>query len=402
MKIDGRAAQIFRGGSSFAAALTLLGICCAAFWQTASAQTPFYLPQPQELAGRPGTIIRMEPIRGAPEGAAAYRVLYRSKGLHEEPIAVSGVVVVPAGPVPAGGRPIVAWAHPTTGVVPRCAPSRALFVFQQMQGLRDMVQRGFVVAATDYPGLGTAGPHPYLVGVSEARAVIDSVRAAREIPGAGGERRFAVWGHSQGGQAALYTGILSKSYAPELQLIGVAAAAPATELATLMAEDLDSSGGRNLTAMTLWSWQRVFDAPMERVVERAAIPVVEALASECIESIYDLLVRQRTAGPLEKLFLSVSNPVDVEPWHTITANNTPGVLPADLPVFIAQGGDDKLVRPEVTLDYMRRLCRAGSRVHVLLMPGVNHAFIGRDAAGRAVDWITDRFANALAPSDCAR
>ena len=128
-----------------------------------------------------------------------------------------------------------------------------------------MVERGYVVSATDYPGLGTPGPHPYLVGISEGRAVLDSVRAARELPGAGGGRRFAVWGHSQGGQASLYTGILAKTYAPELNLVGVAAAAPATELAKLMAEDLNTNGGRNLAAMTLWSWARVFSAPMERV-----------------------------------------------------------------------------------------------------------------------------------------
>ena len=122
-----------------------------------------------------------------------------------------------------------------------------------MQGLRDMVNRGYVVTATDYPGLGTAGPHPYLVGISEARAVLDSVRAARDMLGTGGGRRFAVWGHSQGGQASLYSGILGHSYAPDLDLVGIAAAAPATELAVLMADDLNSNGGRNLTAMTLWS-----------------------------------------------------------------------------------------------------------------------------------------------------
>jgi Secretory lipase len=174
----------------------------------ARAQTGFYIATDQELAGAPGTIIRTQPMRGAPGGAAAYRVLYRSIGLHDEPIAVSGVVVIPAGPAPAGGRPIVAWAHPTTGVVPRCAPSRAEVVFKQMQGLHDMVERGYVVAATDYPGLGTPGPHPYLVGVSEGRAVLDAVRAARDLPGAGAGHRFAVWGHSQGGHAVLYSGIL--------------------------------------------------------------------------------------------------------------------------------------------------------------------------------------------------
>lgn len=366
----------------------------------ASAQSAFYLASREELAGPPGTLIRTAPMQGAPDNAAAYRILYRSTGLHDEPIAVSGIVVVPEGPVPTGGRPIVAWAHPTTGVVPRCAPSLALFVFQQIQGLRNMVERGYVVAATDYPGLGTPGPHPYLVGISEGRAVLDSVRAARIIGGADSSRRFAVWGHSQGGQASLYTGILAKTYAPELDLAGVAAAAPATELARLMTEDLNSNGGRNLTAMTLWSWARVFGAPIERAVEPAAIPVVNRLAGECIESIYDMIVRQRTARPLAETFLSIANPAEVEPWRSLAANNTPGSLPAGVPVFLSQGTDDNLVRPAVTRDYVSTLCKAGSRVRTLWVPGVNHGFIARDSAGAAVEWMSSRFAGQNAPNDC--
>jgi pimeloyl-ACP methyl ester carboxylesterase len=364
----------------------------------AEAQRGFYIATDQELTGVPGSIIRAQPMSGAPDGAAAYRVLYRSLGLHDQPIAVSGVVVIPAGPVPAGGRPIVAWAHPTTGVVSHCAPSLAMVVFKQMQGLRAMLARGYAVAATDYPGLGTPGPHPYLVGVSEARAVIDSVRAARDLSGAGGGSRFAVWGHSQGGHAALYTGILAKRYAPELELAGVAAAAPATELAPLMAEDLNSAGGRNLTAMTLWSWQRVFDAPMARVLVPAAIPVVNLLAEECVESIFDIIFRERTGRSLVRSFLSVPNPLDL--WKTLAADNTPGPLPREIPVFLSQGGDDKLVRPQVTKDYMEQLCRTGSSVRMVLLPHANHGFIGRDSASAAVDWMAGRFTGEPVLSDC--
>ena len=169
---------------------------------SAWAQSAFYRASERELVGPPGTIIRQEPMMFAPSGAAACRVLYRSTGLHDEPIAVSGIIVIPPGPAPEGGRPIVAWAHPTTGIVPRCAPSLAIFHFQQIQGLRDMVERGNIVAATDYPGLGTVGPHPYLVGISEGRAVLDSVRAARGMAGAAGANRirrmgtFARWAGS--------------------------------------------------------------------------------------------------------------------------------------------------------------------------------------------------------------
>src|SRR5262249_44773085 len=146
--------------------------------------------------------------------------------------------------------------------------------------------------------------HPYLVGISEARAVIDSVRVAGTLPGAGGGRTFVVWGHSQGGHAALFTGSIAKSYAPELDLLGVAAAAPATDLVTLINDDLDSVGGKNITAMTLWSWQRVFDANMEKVVDRRAIPTIDQLAQECIEGPFDLQRRQRTEQPLEQYFLT--------------------------------------------------------------------------------------------------
>ncbi len=367
----------------------------------ASAQGAFYLASEQELAGPPGSLIRSEPMTGAPEGAAAYRILYRSTGLHNEPIAVSGVAIIPAGAPPDGGRPIIAWAHPTTGVVPRCAPSLALFVFQQIQGLREMVEGGYAVVATDYPGLGTPGPHPYLVGISEGRAVLDSVRAARLLPDAHIGARFAAWGHSQGGQAVLYAGLLAKDYAPELQLAGIAAAAPATELVTLMADDLTSSGGRNLTAMTLWSWSRVFNTPMDKALEPAAIPVVDILAQECIESVYDLVLRQRTSKPLSDTFLSIANPANVEPWKSLATENTPGVLPNDIPIFIAQGDADQLVRPSVTQNYVGRLCSAGSKVSFLMMPGVNHGVAGHDAAAAALNWMSGRFDGLPPPSDCS-
>jgi len=378
------------------------GAAVALLADGAHAQTPFYQASAGEIAGPPGTLIRSEPMAFAPAGAQACRVLYRSTGMPGEPIAVSGVIVVPPGPPPQGGRPIVAWAHPTTGVVPHCAPSLAIFVFQQMAGLRQLIEQGALVAATDYPGLGTPGPHPYLVGDSEARAVIDSVRAARSLPGVGGSNSFAVWGHSQGGQASLYTGLIARNYAPELNLVGVAAAAPATSLVTLMGDDFKTSGGKNLTAMTLWSWMRVYDAPIEKVVLPEAMPTVDRLADECIESIFDILARRRTEKPLEQHFLSVPNIALVEPWHSLAARNTPRPLPSRIPLFLAQGTADELVRPEVMRAYMQRQCKAGSTVTMMWVPGVGHGFVARDSADAAVAWMMDRFAGAPAPSDCGK
>ncbi len=368
-----------------------------------NAQDAFYAVAQSDLdhTHKAGDLIRSQIINGAPEGATAYRVLYRSTGLHDEPIAVSGVVIIPAVNEPIGGRSIIAWAHPTSGIVSHCAPSLARVFFRSVQGLPDILARGYIVAATDYPGLGTAGPHPYLVGISEARAVLDSVRAARSIAGSGSSPTFCVWGHSQGGQAALFTGILAQSYAPDLKLAGVAAAAPATDLATLLTDDIDTSGGRNLTAMTLWSWSRVYGAPMDSVVTPEAIPIINRLANLCIERFFDVLTRRGPTRALDRSFLKVNSFADKEPWRSLLAQNSPGLLPRNVPVFIAQGTADPLVRPQVTLNYAAKLCRSGNPVQVYLMPGVGHAFAARRGAPLAIQWISDRFSGLPAPSNCA-
>jgi pimeloyl-ACP methyl ester carboxylesterase len=98
----------------------------------------------------------------------------------------------------------------------------------------------------------------------------------------------------------------------------------------------------------------------------------------------------------------VKNFAGGEPWRSLLARNTPGALPPNIPVFLAQGDADKLVRPEVTADYMRRLCRDGSSVRMVVLPGVGHGVLGRDSASAAVAWIADRFAGIAAPSDCGQ
>jgi pimeloyl-ACP methyl ester carboxylesterase len=348
----------------------------------------------------PGKLVSAEAMVGAPEGARAYRILYWSTGLDGKPAEVSGVVIAPRGPPPPGGRAIVAWAHPTTGVVNRCAPSLARIVFASIQGLRAMLDRGYVVAATDYPGLGTPEVHPYLVGTSEAHAVLDSVRAARAILEAAAGVQFAVWGHSQGGQAALFTGLEAARYAPELKLVGVAAAAPATDLGALMTDDLGAGGGNNITAMTLWSWARVYGAPMDKVVSPRAEPVIDRLTKLCIERWFEIFTRRGPTLALEKSFLRVNNLADEEPWRRLLKENSAGPLPADIPVFLAQGSSDGLVRPAITEAYRAQLCRNGNRVELVLMPGVGHAFIARDVAGAAVAWMEARFAGEPAPTNC--
>ena len=367
---------------------------------SASAESfAFYDVPAEQLAGPPGSIIRTQDLPGAPWGARAQRLLYRSTGLAGEPIAVSAVVVVPTKPPPAEARQIVAWAHPTTGVARKCAPSLLLdAVMATITGLTDMVGRGYVVVATDYPGLGTDGEHPYLVGISEGRAVLDSVRAARALTHAG--NRFAVWGHSQGGHAALWTGELARTYAPDLDLVGIAAAAPASELAKLFDDDLNTTAGQILTALSLWSWSRVYDTSLASVVLPHAIEPVGKIGGQCVSGFVDFMVDASAYGQIQRGFLK-GDPTTIAPWSTYLAESTPGNRAGKWPpVFIAQGSDDKIVDQPVTTNFAIKLCDQGVGVRYFSVPGATHDVIATVSAKNAIAWIADRFADKLAPTDC--
>jgi acetyl esterase/lipase len=208
-----------------------------------------------------------------------------------------------------------------------------------------------------------------------------------------------VWGHSQGGHAALFTGALAASYAPDLKLVGVAAAAPATNLVELFKADRDTVSGRSLTSMVILSWSRVFGLPLGDLIERRAKGHFEALANDCIESISDFFKQSQDEKALERTFLKV-DPIDYPPLRELMEKNSPGALPAGMPVFVAQGTADDLVRPRVTHDYVQSLCRGGAKVTVHGMAGVGHMTAARDSANAAVEWMARLFDRHAAPSDC--
>ena len=359
---------------------------------------------PGEIPGKPGSIIRVWPLAGGGPGMGgngdAFRILYRSTDPSGRPIPVSAAIYIPSGAAPAAGRNIIAWAHPTSGVMPPCAPSLMPDVGGMMWNLPNMISQGYIVVATDYPGLGTEGIHPYLIGESEARSVLDSVRAARALPNTGASNRFAVWGHSQGGHAALYTGQVAARYAPELKLVGVAAAAPATYLVELF--NADESTEQDLLAMTILSWTRLENVPVASLVEPQMMSAFERTARDCIESVAEFEKIETDESPLKSgQFLKV-DPAKTAPWKGIMERNTPGQAPAGAPVFIAQGTADTTVEPAITKRFGEALCAQGVRVSFVPLPGVTHTFAARDSANAALNWMTERFRGAPAPSSCLR
>lgn len=346
------------------------------------------LPIPQRISGAPGDLLLKEPLPGAPKGSRAWRILYVSTGMHGERIPVSGVIIVPD--APSKGRDVIAWAHPTTGVSDKCAPSLRSTFFKRLPGLQRMLDLGFVVAATDYPGLGTPGTHPYLVGDSEGRSVLDSVRAAGHLTRT--TSHFGLWGHSQGGQAVLFAGQMARRYTPELKLAGIAAAAPATNLTALLDADISSPVGKVLGCYALWSWSRVYNVPQDKIFNPRYSAELDDITSTCVQSLEQGLKIVRYAKRLPDDFL-LAEPAKVEPWKSLLLLNTPGRAPAGAPLFISQGTADPIVHYNLTAAFADNLRRKGERVEFVTLAGVKHNPAGRISAPYAISWLAQQFPN---------
>ncbi len=352
---------------------------------------PDPLPLPQ---GPPGRLIRATRIAGPASlpGARAWAVLYHSRSADGRDVAVSGLVVAPPGRPPAGGWPVLAWAHATTGLADRCAPSARGLAGLRAFGrvwLTRLLDRGYVVAATDYEGLGTPGAHPYLVGQSEAHSVLDAVRAAGQLRGAGAGDRAALWGFSQGGHAVLWAGQLAPSYAPELRLAGLVAVSPGGALAALdrdpfHPEPLRTSSFGMLIAA---AWHEVYGVPLT-ILTPAGRAAAERLLTAC-------------PGPNQGGEPALAqDPRKVSPWPALFARNTPGRALVDAPVLLVQGAAEGTVPTAALRALTVRQCELGGRVLLTVYPGIHHGKV-TDASGPDVlAWIHARLAGTPARTSC--
>jgi pimeloyl-ACP methyl ester carboxylesterase len=268
------------------------------------------------------------------------------------------------------------------------------------EGGGQLLAAGYVVAASDYQGLGTPGPHPYLVGDSEAMNELDMVRAARNLPEAHAGSDFVVWGHSQGGHASLFTGQLAATYAPELHLAGVAAGAPVPNLEDLFKVNTETTVGRILISMALQSWARVYDdARLDQILTPLARPLVGEIAKNCLYTKSQIASSVPGSLALKLTFLHTP-PWETEPWRTILEQNNPGANRTNAPILMIQGDADPIVAPEVTARLVGRLCGEGDEVELRRLKDVAHLDAGHVAAPEVVQWIEQRFAGDPASTVC--
>ena len=356
----------------------------------------------QQPAQQPGQLIAADPVVDTPDGMQAWRVRYWTTDGSGRPREVTGMVVAPREAIPREPRRVIAWTHGTWGISRKCAPSLSSNFWQVTPAL-DAVRAGNVVVAPDYAGLGSPGMHPFLVGVDTARSVIDGVRAARQISGAAAGARYAVWGESQGGHAALWTAQTSRSYARELELVGAAAAAPPTDLIENLRQSPNKTVKTFFTAYIGRSWSSHYGAPLATFGGPQTRQIMTRLAdNNCIElhakpKLGMILGIVTLQGRLKNVDLG-----RVQPWANLARRNSPTTANIGVPLLIAQNAKDDLVAPAVTAAHVRALCRSGNRVRRIAINGGGHATSAKDSARETLDWIDNRFAGKSARNDCGQ
>lgn len=396
-------------------ALRVVAVALLALFGTAVAQTMMQrfgdggVPAFYQWTGdlpQPGTLLRNEPVPEnllLPEASRGERILYSStNGLNDkDPVSVSGALFWPKGDAPAGGWPIVAWAHGTVGTADKCAPSFAGRSDRDIQYLNSWLKAGFAVVATDYQGLGTPGGHPYLAAKPAGYSVLDSVRAVRDRNGLGD--RVLLVGQSQGAGAAFATAAVADSYAPDVNLLGtVATGLPYFSKNTLAA--LAKGSDPDLVTPTL-----VYTLLILQLAEQASPGFdVSEYITERGRQIYDMarsacyreMANAVTSGQISSRVALAKDPAPVlESLFPILAYPT---VRLPRPIFVGTGEADRDVPPSMQGALVKDACAAGTRVVWRRYPSLDHSATVNASLADSVPFARSLLAEDPVASNCDR
>lgn len=321
----------------------------------------------------PGTLLRVSAYSGAaPQGATALRLLYATTRADDSAAVASAVASLPE----ESNATVLAWQHGTIGVARSCAPSLSenALTPEAIPAIEEVTERGWSVVATDYPGQGTAGRFPYLIGQGEGRATLDAVRAIRqldEVPDAG---KNMLWGHSQGGHATLFADQISADYAPELEISGVAALSAAAD-PRLLAEGIlggeTNSLGTVIGSYVLVPYAAEYpDVRLRDYVHPVALSATRAAARRCADD-KTMLVSLLATAALETRGSLVDVDLDTSAIGQRLRDNTASAK-GTAPLFLGQGVEDEVVPIAGQAQTAQRFRESGRVVIEKEYPGRSH------------------------------
>ncbi len=315
-------------------------------------------------------------------------VEYRTEGATRGTAPAAGLLLLPDSPAPAGGYPIVAWDHGTSGLAPHCG-----LTTHQARNERPLLQafldRGWAVVAPDYLGLspGADTVHPYLHTRTEATATIDLVRAARAAEPSLA-KTWAVVGGSQGGHAALGTGNLAGDYAPDLDFRGTVALAPASNFEQILSQldpnvpNLPIADGLVGPFASVLAGLRATrpDLDVNGLLSPRGREVVDTVATSCVED-FDRAVAGASIGALLAKPMSANGIGAALRDYMVVPT-----LGYRQPILIVHGAADTVVPLPMTLTLLAQMRAAGTQVEFAQYEG-GHEQVGIESKDRVLAFV---------------
>jgi dipeptidyl aminopeptidase/acylaminoacyl peptidase len=358
---------------------------------------PAFYKTPSLAGKKAGTLLKSQKVAAPSVDGTVYRVMYVSETVSGQATAVTGLVVVPKTAAPKSGYPVVSWGHGTNGMTDECAPSLEPSKIDSLAN--GLLANNWVITASDYQGEGTPGLHPYLAGVVAAQNTIDIVRAAEQLPSVDVSKNYVVWGHSQGGQTAMYAHNIAPKYAPELNLKGVVAGAPPSQF-DLIYDYLKTSKYRYYLLMSAGGLNAAYGdkaAPLDKVLTPEGIALLDELDKGCSDYL------SKTLGAVSIDETNLANPFDVPEWKKLFLANDPKNFTStnDIPLLIIHGGADEQI-PTVSSQLLTtKLCGLGQGMQRWVYPGQSHSGVIATSATDMVNWMKARFAGGPVSADSA-
>lgn len=360
----------------------------------------FYYPQ--ELPGESGEVVWQREVElfslpGRRMNARAWQVVYQSTSALGEAVPVSGTIIVPPGGATVE-TPLVSFASGTQGMADRCAPSELLRQGLDYEGplVQDLVRRGWAVAITDYQGLGTDGEHPYVVGQALGRNVLDMARAAIRLPEAGlsSTTKVGVWGYSEGGAAAAWAGQLQLEYAPDLQLMAVAAGGIPADL-TKVARYVNGGPFSGLQMMAAIGLDEAYpELDLDAKLNARGVTQREMLRQSCL---FDGLLRTANTRASQ----TTNTDVLQDPsWIVRMEENKLGKLAIKVPTYLYHGLFDQAVPYGQAKSLRDMYCRQGMQVMWSTHALAEHITALYAGAGQAMSFLTAGFNGQPSPNNC--
>lgn len=351
------------------------------FDRTTLPLTSFYdAPHPLPPA-KPGSLIRFSSFEGydLPDEVSAVRLLYHSHSPRGDDVAVSGVVLLPPGKPPAGGWPVIAWAHGFLGAARRCAPS-----LKRNLGYGSLfsmyLNLGYALVVTDYVGLGTTGRAAVIDIPSNANDVIDAIAAAHAaVPPLGA--RWVMMGHAGGAWAALGVSEMQDSIR-DPGFLGSIAISGGADFEDLYRPPVQGSSGTMLLYLA-YAIQTAFpEFQAEQILSKKALPFFDRIQTVC--------------GPA-KLGNWPENELMIAGWRNnpfvqkFFQRNRLGQKSAYGPVLIID---------EQSTHVISRMCQQGDRVQSYTYPDTQPGNLIGESVGDQISWVESRFAGRPPPHNC--